>query len=90
LVRNASFEVAENPDKDWVGSCLKEVSSAFSYRKPAIISTHRVNFMGGLNSNNRSNTLTLFKRLLLELKKKWPEIEFMSSDQLGQLISNHN
>ena len=61
LVRNASFEVVENPDKDWVDSCLKEIETTFKYKKPAIISTHRVNFMSGINPQNRVRNLKKFK-----------------------------
>lgn len=88
LIRNASFEVAENPDKDWADSCMSEISNAFKYGKPAIISSHRVNFMGGLNSNNRRNTLKQFKKLLIKITQKWPDAEFMSSDQLGHVIQD--
>src|SRR5690606_16114418 len=83
LVRNASFEVAENPEKDWVDSCMKEIEIAFRFKKPAIISSHRVNFMGGLNPKNRSNTLKQLKQLLHKITQTWPDVEFMSSDQLG-------
>lgn len=90
LVRNAIFEPTSNPTLDWVTSCMKEINIAFAMKKPAIISTHRVNFMGGLIESNRDANLRLLKQLLDKLLKKYPDVEFISSDQLGELISNTN
>ncbi len=87
LTRNASLEVAENPNKDWVNSSLKEIETAFKFYKPAIISIHRVNFMGGINKQNRDKTLQVLVDLIKKLLTIWPEIEFMSSDMLGNIIS---
>ena len=54
-VRNCSLEVAEH--RSTVNSCLNEVEYAFKFRKPAIISMHRVNFMGGIEISNREKRL---------------------------------
>jgi len=86
LIRNAYFEPASNPNKDWVNSCLKEISTAFFWRKPAIIGTHRVNYVGYLNESNRQNNLLAFEQLLTEIVKNWPAVHFMSSDELGKLM----
>lgn len=86
LVRNAFFEPTENPAKVWVDSCLTEISSAFFWKHPAVICAHRVNFMGGLNEKNRDDNLRLLKKLLNEIVKRWPDVEFMSSNQLGNLM----
>lgn len=86
LVRNAFFEPAENSSKDWVNSCLSEISSAFFWKHPAVICSHRVNFMGGLNEKNRNDNLRLLKKLLNEIVKRCPDVEFMSSNLLGKLI----
>lgn len=88
LVRNAYFEPSENPQKDWVNSCISEISSAFFWKHPAVICAHRVNFMGGLNEKNRDDNLRLLKKLLNEIVKRWPDVEFMSSNQLGNLIQS--
>ena len=82
------FEPSEKPNKDWVNSCLTEINRAFLWKHPAIICAHRVNFMGGMDVKNRDINLRLFKQLLLEIKKRWPNVEFMSSDKLGDLITN--
>lgn len=86
LVRNAFFEPSENPKKDWLNSCLSEISSAFFWKHPVVICSHRVNFMGGINEKNRDQNLLLLKELLSEIVKRWPDVEFMSSNQLGNVI----
>jgi hypothetical protein len=87
LVRNAQFEPSENSNKDWVNSCLTDINDAFRWRHPAIICSHRVNFIGSLDQNNRNANLILLKNLLKAIINKWPNVEFMSSNQLGELIT---
>jgi hypothetical protein len=65
---------------------LNRIETAFRYYKPAIISSHRVNFIGAIVPDNRNKNLMLLKQLLFEIVKKWPDVEFMSSDQLGDLM----
>jgi hypothetical protein len=85
-IRNATFEPFSDPSKDWVSSCLKEIETAFFWKKPAIIQMHRVNFIGSINPNNRSNNLEQFSRLLDLIDKKWPDVEFMSTADLTKII----
>jgi hypothetical protein len=77
-----------SPDYDWVNHCLQQINNAFKMHKPAIISTHRVNFIGSLDISNRARNLVLFKKLLNNILKEWSTVEFLSSDQLGHLIEN--
>ena len=87
LNRNVSFEpTLTKVSSDDVNTCLHEVSAAFSMGKPAIISTHRINYMGSIFSSNRDANLKLLNSILKYLVKKWPEVEFMASDTLGDLI----
>ncbi|AXJ01689.1 hypothetical protein CYPRO_2447 [Cyclonatronum proteinivorum] len=86
LTRNAFFEPNQGMNKDHVDSCLKEIEMAFKYNKPAIISSHRCNYIGSLNTKNRSHGLNELGRLLRAVLKKWPETEFMSSSHLGRII----
>ncbi len=89
LTRNCFFEPSENQNKSWVDSCLREIDISFRWRKPAIISTHRVNFIGFINPINRDLNLPQFEQLLSEILKKWPDVEFMTSDKLGDLITEN-
>jgi hypothetical protein len=86
ITRNCFFEPGSNLKTDWVGSCLNEIETAFKWYKPAIISTHRVNYIGSLNIGNRQNSLRQLQELLLKIKNRWADVEFISSDQLGSLI----
>lgn len=88
IARNALFEPSEDLSKDWINSCLSDIRLSFFWNKPAVICTHRVNFMGGINEKNRDVNLKQLKTLLLEINKNWPEVEFMSSDQLGKIIKD--
>jgi hypothetical protein len=88
LVRNCRFEPTADPIKDWVSSCMNDINTAFRWRKPAIIESHRVNYIGFINPENRNRNLKLLNELLAEVLKKWPDVEFMSSDQLGKVIED--
>ena len=37
---------------DCVDSCIKEIEIAFKWQKPAVISSHRVNYVGFINQDN--------------------------------------
>jgi hypothetical protein len=87
LVRNAFFEPTINPHIDYISDCLHRIEVAFRWKKPAIICSHRLTFMGGLRPQNRDKNLALFSTLLKKIVQRWPEVEFMSSAQLGDLIS---
>ncbi len=87
LIRNAFFEPSYFPNVDHVGDCLKRAEIAFAWGKPAIISTHRLNYMGTLVPENRGKGLKLLRQLLKGIVLKWPDVEFMTSNELGNLIS---
>ncbi|MEL7834381.1 hypothetical protein [Fodinibius sp. Rm-B-1B1-1] len=87
LVRNAIFEPAMNNSRsDTVEKCLKDINSSFRFNKPAIICSHRLNYVGHINEQNRDKNLKLLERLLTEIVKKWPDVEFMNSVQLGKMM----
>ena len=88
LIRNAFFEpYKDNSTDKWVYECLNRIQIAFRWHKPAIISSHRINFIGSIDPSFRDRNLELFKLLLAEIVKRWPDVEFMSSNQLGDLIN---
>ncbi|MDD3195065.1 MAG: hypothetical protein PHU68_04620 [Paludibacter sp.] len=89
LVRNASFEPTENGKYFSLKNTLEEIELSFRYNKPAIISTHRLNYIGSINPKNREDNLLLLQKLLSEIIRKWPDVEFMSTDELGDLITLH-
>jgi hypothetical protein len=87
LIRNAFFEpsLTENSE-EIVNECLHRIKIAFKWNKPAIIGSHRVNYIGTINSSNREQNLILLKELLNRIVANWPDAEFMSSDEVGDLI----
>lgn len=85
LSRNCFFEPSE-PGKDWVDSCLNDIRMAFFFHKPAVISSHRVNYIGTLDPSNRARGLLQLRELLSKILKTWPDVEFLSSVDLGQLM----
>lgn len=87
IVRNVQFEPAADPKKDWVATALGEMAAAFRLRAPAVISTHRVNFIGYLSPENRAENLALLKVLLTQAQKKWPDLEFWTTEELGDAMA---
>ena len=66
-------------------SCFKGDQQSIENKRPAIICSHRVNFIVQYFQEIEMkilNYLRIFKKIL----KKWPDVEFMTSDQLGELI----
>lgn len=88
LVRNCFFEPSETGSKGLIEECIKRMKASFFWKKPAIISTHRLNYIGSIFPENRKTNLNLLNQLLLRIKKEFPEVEFFTSDQLGRLILN--
>lgn len=86
LTRNASFEPSHISKFSPVDQCIKDIEIAFRWNKPAIISSHRVNYVGYINKDNRERGISLLNSLLTEIIRKWPEIEFLTSEELGDLI----
>ncbi len=87
--RNCAFEPSDT-DYTGIDPTLKQVEAAFRWGKPANISTHRVNFAGGIDPANRAKGLTELKKLLKAILKKWPDVEFMSSGDALDYMRNSN
>jgi hypothetical protein len=85
LTRNCRFEPSFI-GIDWVATCFKEIATAFRWGKPAIISTHRVNYIGVHDEANRKSGLEKLSVLIKKILEKWPNAEFMTSNQLADLI----
>jgi hypothetical protein len=86
-IRNVFFEPALNPKKDWVDSAMARIQVAFLYNKPAVISSHRVNYVGYIDSKNRDIGLGQLKKLLERVVERWPDVNFISTDQLKNYIT---
>lgn len=88
FIRNCFFEPALNPGYNWIKDCLRRLEIIFFWNKPAIIGTHRINFIGSLNEKNREQNLRELSLLLKLILQTWPDVEFTTTDKLGELYLN--
>ena len=85
-IRNCFFEPSMLPQKDWVNSCLAQIQAAFLFSKPAVICSHRINFVGFINPKNGERGLNDLNQLLKAIIKKWPDAKFITTDELANYI----
>jgi hypothetical protein len=87
-VRNCFYEPAykQNPE-ECAQNCLTQISKAFRAKKPAIVSSHRLNYIGSINPKNRENNLSALKILLESIISKYPDVEFVSSEELFAIMA---
>jgi hypothetical protein len=89
LIRNCVFEpLPGDTTLDWVDYCMAQLDICFKWNKPANISSHRVNFSGHIEPKVRDYGLSQLRKLLQKIEAKWPDVEFMNSSELGDLIVN--
>lgn len=82
LVRNVFFEPYTNEKLDWVDNAMQRIEHAFSRNQPAVLGSHRINFIGSLEEKNRTENLKSLQTILKSVVTKWPDVVFMSSDEL--------
>jgi hypothetical protein len=87
IVRNCMFE-PNSRNIDWVNFTFDQIKAAFFWGKPAIVSSHRVNFCGHIDAQNRKKGLETLHALLQKVVKMWPEVEFVSIEELTQIIKD--
>lgn len=88
-VRNCSFEPALTADPQAAAAnCLREIGIAFRWKKPAIISSHRINYIGAIDPRNRDANLKLLHKLLAGIVRHHPDVEFLSSDEMPALFGS--
>ncbi|MCW3804137.1 hypothetical protein [Plebeiibacterium marinum] len=76
--RNCVFEPTEKNYRG-IEYTLKQIEASFRWGKPANISTHRANFMGTICKENRDAGISELEKLLKQIVKKWPDVEFVTS-----------
>ena len=88
LNRNVDYElIYENPELDQIA--MRQIAAAFAQGKPAVISIHRANFVSRI-SGKREERLERFSGFICRMLQRWPDIEFMSSVELGGTITREN
>lgn len=88
LVRNASFEPSQShePRMRSAERCLREIGVAFQMQKPAVISSHRLNYCGFIDESNRDHNLEALRFLVASVLGKWPDVEFVTSEELLDIV----
>lgn len=84
--RNCTFETYKSDTFDHVDECLKQIAIAFRWGKPAVINSHRINFTSRLRTDLRDRTLKDLDQMLKAIIKKWPDVEFVNSSQLAEIM----
>ena len=88
LTRNTGFEPSDANIQNAIENCLNDINIAFRWGKPAVISSHRVNFVGYIDLKNRDMGLNQLDELLKSIMQRWPDAEFMTSVELGDIITD--
>ena len=89
IVRNCVFEPFlddRTHNLNAVNNCLLNIEAAFRMHAPAMISTHRVNFAGAIESTHRDESLRMLNELLHEVVKRWPDVEFVSGCDISRIL----
>ena len=86
-VRNCAYEPAyqQNPTES-TKECYDQIIRAFQHRKPAIINSHRFNYIGSINRENAYENLKGLSWLLNTIIKNIPDVEFISTPELLRII----
>lgn len=86
LIRNCHFEPTISGVDSCVNRTMAEIKAAFSWGNPAVISSHRLNYVSGLDRMNAESGLKNLNLLFKSILSKWPDVEFMTSDELEKVI----
>lgn len=89
LVRNCAFERSASEKGDAWQRCFSQINRAFYLKTPAIVCSHRVNFIGSIIESNRKRGLAQLEQLLSAVRVRWPDVNFLSSAELGYMIENN-
>lgn len=90
-VRNCFFEPIKFQSQsktvvDCLNNCLNQVENAFRNKKPAIICSHRANYVGGINKTQQEENLKYLDLLLQSILERWSDVQFVSSTELCKII----
>lgn len=89
IIRNCPFEPFlddRSYNSNAYSICLANIEAAFRWHVPAMISTHRVNFAGSIESSHRDVSLQELKTLLQEIIIRWPDVEFVSGSEMAEIM----
>lgn len=82
-IRNCEYEPAyhQNPG-ECAAACFRQIGTALRNYKPAVISSHRFNYISSINPINAERNLEALLWLLKKIVKEYPDVEFITTEQL--------
>lgn len=89
VVRNCVFEPLQQ--KNSLNICKQMITAAFTMNSPAIISSHRVNYVGFANEEFRKESMKELRELISWIVTKFPDVSFYSmADLLNDILKSEN
>ncbi len=88
-VRNCSFEpaITQSVNRS-IDDCLCQIDMSFKNHKPAIINSHRLNYISSIDVKNGDDGIKGLTSLLKEVTTKYSDIEFFTSEELLELMKS--
>lgn len=88
-VRNCSYEpTISGSVNQSVDGCLLQIQESFLHNRPAVINSHRLNYISSINKDNGTNGIKGLHLVLKKVLEVFPDTEFMSSDELFALMNS--
>lgn len=82
-IRNCDYEPAiDGFTKETEEKCVQQIEEAFHNRKPAVINTHRVNYVGGIEESHAAAGRDGLINILDKIISMYPNVEFLSTPEL--------
>jgi hypothetical protein len=85
LYRTVEFEPAVNPEFS-LDACIRSAEACFERKVPAIASVHSINFHSSVR-DFRSRTLELLDGFLASLRRTHPDLLYLHSEELHEVVS---
>ena len=86
--RNCSYEpILSSPYLAYC-KCIEEIENAFSHHTIATINCHRANFIRTFQLEQANLNLIYFEKIIQYLVEKFPDIEFLSTDELIEVFND--
>src|ERR1700722_6243368 len=85
LYRTVEFEPAVNPEFS-LDACIRSAEACFERKVPAIASVHSINFHSSVR-DFRSRTLELLDGFLAALRRTHPDLLYLHSEELYEVVS---
>lgn len=87
-IRNCEYEPAYHQNAaEMSEKCFDQIMNSFNERKPAVINSHRFNYIGSIDPDNADRNLQGLSDLICRIVNKVPDVEFMSTPDLVEIIN---